>query len=114
MVFDHGHHMMAVALWLFGDVRDGFARIERTESPAGIYDAPATLTWRHRDPPVHGMWDVSLALKMQLRMVSHICNTPVFTSSSARHVFSFSITTPEISNPVCSQAARRYSAFSIV
>ena len=67
MVFDHGHHMMAVALWLFGDVRDGFARIERTESPAGVYDAPATLTWRHVEPPVHGMWDVSLALKMQLR-----------------------------------------------
>ena len=67
MVFDHGHHMMAVALWLFGDVRDGFARIERTETPSGIYDAPATLTWRHADPPVHGMWDVSLALKMTLR-----------------------------------------------
>lgn len=67
MVFDHGHHMMAVALWLFGDVRDGFACIERTESPAGVYDAPATLTWRHADPPVHGMWDVSLALKMVLR-----------------------------------------------
>ena len=30
IVFDHGHHMMAVALWLFGDVRDGFACIERT------------------------------------------------------------------------------------
>jgi predicted dehydrogenase len=67
MVFDHGHHMMAVALWLFGDVRDGFARIERTETASGAYDAPATLTWRHLDPPVHGMWDVSLALKMVLR-----------------------------------------------
>jgi len=67
MVFDHGHHMMAVALWLFGDVRDGFACIERTETPAGVYDAPATLTWRHADPPVHGMWDVSLARKMTLR-----------------------------------------------
>jgi predicted dehydrogenase len=67
MVFDHGHHMMAVALWLFGDVRDGFACIERTETPVGVYDAPATLTWRHNDPPVHGMWDVSLALKMTLR-----------------------------------------------
>jgi predicted dehydrogenase len=67
MVFDHGHHMMAVALWLFGDVRDGFACIERTETPVGVYDAPATLTWRHSDPPVHGMWDVSLALKMTLR-----------------------------------------------
>jgi predicted dehydrogenase len=67
MVFDHGHHMMAVALWLFGDVRDGFARIEETHTTAGVYDAPATLTWRHREPPVHGMWDVSLALKMKLR-----------------------------------------------
>ncbi len=67
MVFDHGHHMMAVALWLFGDVRDGFACIERTETQAGVYDAPATLSWRHADPPVHGMWDVSLALKMTLR-----------------------------------------------
>jgi predicted dehydrogenase len=67
MVFDHGHHMMAVALWLFGEVRDGFACIERTETPAGVYDAPASLTWRHVDPPVHGVWDVSLALKMTLR-----------------------------------------------
>ena len=67
MVFDHGHHMMAVALWLFGEVRDGFACIERTETPVGVYDAPATLMWRHAEPPVHGMWDVSLALKMTLR-----------------------------------------------
>jgi predicted dehydrogenase len=59
--------MMAVALWLFGDVRDGFACIEKTDTEAGVYDAPATLSWRHRDPPVHGVWDVSLALKMKLR-----------------------------------------------
>jgi len=67
IVFDHGHHMMAVALWLFGDVRDGFACIESTPTTAGLYDAPATLVWRHADPPVHGVWDVSLALKMKLR-----------------------------------------------
>ena len=48
-------------------MRDGFACIERTETPAGVYDAPATLMWRHTDPPVHGIWDVSLALKMTLR-----------------------------------------------
>jgi predicted dehydrogenase len=68
MVFDHGHHMMAVALWLFGDVRDGFACIDETALPSGRrIDAPATLTWRHVSPPVHGIWDVSVALKMQLR-----------------------------------------------
>jgi predicted dehydrogenase len=68
MVFDHGHHMMAVALWLFGDVRDGFACIDETTMPSGRrIDAPATLTWRHLSPPVHGMWDISVALKMQLR-----------------------------------------------
>jgi predicted dehydrogenase len=67
IVFDHGHHMMAVALWMFGDVRDGFACIERTETQGGVYDAPATLQWRHAEPPVHGIWDVSLALKMTLR-----------------------------------------------
>jgi predicted dehydrogenase len=48
-------------------VRDGFAYIERTETPVGVYDAPATLMWRHLSPPVHGTWDVSLALKMTLR-----------------------------------------------
>ncbi len=68
LVFDHGHHMMAVALWLFGDVRDGFARIEETVLPEGRrIDAPATMAWRHVSPPVHGMWDVSVAMKMQLR-----------------------------------------------
>ena len=48
MVFDHGHHMMAVALWLFGDVRDGFACIERTD--AGVYDAPANPDLAPRRP----------------------------------------------------------------
>ena len=32
LVFDHGHHMLAVACWLFGDVRDAFARIEETDA----------------------------------------------------------------------------------
>jgi predicted dehydrogenase len=57
-----------VAYWLFGDVRDGFACIESTTTPAGtVYDAPATLMWRHVDPPVHTTWDISMALKMRVR-----------------------------------------------
>jgi predicted dehydrogenase len=68
LIFDHGHHMLAVALWLFGDVRDGFARIETTRTPAGfLMDAPASLTWRHREPPVHGIWDVTAAPRMRIR-----------------------------------------------
>ena len=68
LVFDHGHHMLAVACWLFGDVRDGFARIEETTLPNGsVVDAPASLTWRHRDPPVHGIWDITVAPKLCIR-----------------------------------------------
>ncbi len=68
LVFDHGHHMMAVALWMFGDVKDCFAQIDATTVPSGYQvDAPATLAWRHRDPPVHGMWDVSVAPYMKVR-----------------------------------------------
>lgn len=68
LVFDHGHHMMAVALWMFGDVRDCYAQIDETSTPGGpVLDAPATLVWRHKDPPLHAMWDVSLALQMKVR-----------------------------------------------
>ena len=72
MVFDHGHHMMAVALWLFGDVVDGFARFDHTTLPGGrVIDAPSSLIWRHAGaeggPPLHGMWDVSAAPRMTLR-----------------------------------------------
>lgn len=68
LVFDHGHHMMAVALWMFGDVRDCYAQIEETKVPGEFaQDAPATLVWRHEQPPIHAMWDVSLALQLKIR-----------------------------------------------
>jgi predicted dehydrogenase len=68
MLFDHGHHMLAVACWLFGDVRDAFARIDTTTLPGGrVVDAPASLTWRHRDPPVHAIWDIAVAPRMRIR-----------------------------------------------
>ena len=68
LVFDHGHHMLAVALWLFGDVRDAFAWVEATRMPAGHQvDAPASLVWRHRAPPVHAVWDVTMAPRMRVR-----------------------------------------------
>ena len=68
LLFDHGHHLLAVACWLFGDVRDVFARIEETTLPSGsVVDAPASLTWRHWDPPIHGIWDITAAPRMRIR-----------------------------------------------
>jgi predicted dehydrogenase len=66
LTFDDGHHKLAVALWLFGPVRDVFARVEETPTPRGPIDAPASITWRHLEPPVHGIWDVTYAPRMHI------------------------------------------------
>lgn len=40
----------------------------RTKVPGEFaQDAPATLVWRHEQPPIHAMWDVSLALQLKIR-----------------------------------------------
>lgn len=67
LTFDDGHHKMATALWFFGPVRDVLATVDVTETPHGSIDAPASITWRHVDPPVHVIWDVVYAPKMQIR-----------------------------------------------
>jgi predicted dehydrogenase len=68
LTFDDGHHKMAVALWLFGPVRDVYARIDTTEIGSNDFvDAPASITWRHVDPPVHLIWDLAYAPKLRVR-----------------------------------------------
>jgi predicted dehydrogenase len=49
LVFDHGWHQLALALWLFGPVRRVFAWIGRTEIVPDliVMDAPTTLVWEH-------------------------------------------------------------------
>lgn len=67
LTFDDGHHRLATALELFGPVRDVHATIDATLTPHGPIDAPASITWRHVDPPVHVIWDVIYAPQMQVR-----------------------------------------------
>ncbi|MBI4640525.1 MAG: Gfo/Idh/MocA family oxidoreductase [Candidatus Tectomicrobia bacterium] len=75
LVFDDGHHKLAVALWLFGDVRDLYACIETTPIGNGYsVDAPASLMWRHVDPPVHAIWDITYAPKMKIRTDYYACD----------------------------------------
>ena len=66
LTFDDGHHKMAVALWLFGAVKDDFAKIDATDSIAGPLDAPASVVWRHREGNVHGIWDIIYAPKFKV------------------------------------------------
>ena len=66
LTFDDGHHKMAVALWLFGAVKDVFAMIDATDSIAGPLDAPASVVWRHREGNVHGIWDIIYAPKFKV------------------------------------------------
>jgi predicted dehydrogenase len=62
LVFDHGWHQLALALWLFGPVRRVFAWLGRTEIVPGIaMDAPSTLVWEHENG-VRVVLDITFAI----------------------------------------------------
>jgi predicted dehydrogenase len=61
LVFDHGWHQLAVAIWLLGPVTRIFAWLGGTEIVPGIeMDAPATLVWEHANG-VRGVLDITFA-----------------------------------------------------
>ncbi len=67
LVFDDGWHKLAMAIWLFGPIREVRAWIGNTAVGPGVdLDAPSTLIWEH-DNGVRGVWDITLAMNMYLR-----------------------------------------------
>jgi hypothetical protein len=56
-------------------VRDLYACVETTPIGNGYsVDAPASLIWRHVDPPVHAIWDITYAPKMRIRTDYYACD----------------------------------------
>ncbi len=77
LVFDHGWHQLAVAVWLFGPIKRIFGWIGSTElAPGFALDAPATLVWEHHDG-LRGVLDLSLAPDMFFRSDYYTCDERV-------------------------------------
>jgi predicted dehydrogenase len=77
LVFDHGWHQLAVAVWLFGPIRRIFGWIGSTElAPGFALDAPATLVWEHHDG-LRGVLDLTLAPDTYFRSDYYTCDERV-------------------------------------
>jgi predicted dehydrogenase len=77
LVFDHGWHQLAVAVWLFGPIRRIFGWIGSTElAPGYALDAPATLVWEHQTG-LRGVLDLSLAPDTYFRSDYYTCDERV-------------------------------------
>ena len=67
LVFDHGWHQLAIAMWLFGPVRRIFGWLGETEVVPGIVmDAPSTLVWEHENG-VRAVLEISFAIDTYFR-----------------------------------------------
>jgi predicted dehydrogenase len=74
LVFDHGWHQLAVAVWLFGPVRRIFGWVGSTElAPGFALDAPATLVWEHATG-LRGVLDLTLAPDTYFRSDYYTCD----------------------------------------
>jgi predicted dehydrogenase len=77
LVFDHGWHQLAVAVWLFGPIRRIFGWIGSTEIVPGLaLDAPATLVWEH-EGGLRGVLDITLAVDTYFKSDYYSCDERV-------------------------------------
>jgi predicted dehydrogenase len=82
LVFDHGWHQLAVAVWLFGPVRRIFGWIGSTElAPGFSLDAPASLVWEHHSG-LRGGLDLTLAPDTYFRSEYYTCDERVEVTGS--------------------------------
>ena len=63
-VFDHGHHIWALARYFLGDVERVFAFIGRKKVvehlellPGSVLDSPAMVTWKYAGQDRYGSWE---------------------------------------------------------
>jgi predicted dehydrogenase len=77
LVFDHGWHQLALAVWLFGPIKRVFGWVGSTElAPGFSLDAPATIVWEHHDG-LRGVLDLTLAPDMYFRSDYYSCDERV-------------------------------------
>ncbi|MFH1808907.1 MAG: Gfo/Idh/MocA family oxidoreductase [Pseudomonadota bacterium] len=63
VTFDHGHHMLAVAWHLFGEVERVVAWIDSLD---GVVDSPAVIMWKHQGAKRYGVLDAVHAPDMHV------------------------------------------------
>jgi predicted dehydrogenase len=86
LVFDHGWHQLAIAVWLFGPVKKVFGWLGETEVAPGInLDAPSTLVWEHHNG-VRAVLDISLAADTYFRSSHYSCDERVEVTGSRGYV----------------------------
>ena len=83
LVFDHGWHQLAVAIWLFGPITRIFGWIGATEvAPGYALDAPASLVWEHATG-LRGGLDLTLAPDTYFRSDFYSCDERVEVTGAA-------------------------------
>ena len=101
LVFDHGWHQLAIAIWLFGPVRKVFGWLGATEVAPGIsMDAPSTLVWEHHNG-VRAVLDINLAVDTYFRSSHYSCDERVEVTGSrgyarCNRISSFGVQEPSV------------------
>ena len=101
LVFDHGWHQLAIAIWLFGPVKRIFGWLGATEVAPGIsLDAPSTLVWEHHNG-VRAVLEISLAADTYFRSSHYSCDERVEVTGSrgyarCNRISSFGVQEPSV------------------